>query len=439
MSSALSRGVSRREFLGYTAALPFLLQFHELAAAQRKRLKIRDVQVMMLEGGRTYTLVKITADDGLFGIGEAYGSPGVGVKEQMLSLKPWLVGKDPLEIDALYTDMGDGVAQSQRHAHRWLGAQPDARGQRHRDGAVGSRGQDSRRADLDAARRKVPRPRARLRSRGAEEHARQGVVPGVGGPGQGPPERLHRHKFGFPHTDIEGRSRARSVQPHAHDQGADQHPAGLRELPRGDRLGSRHHGSLPLGVRPAHVDSDRRGRRIDQAVWLEDPLPVDYSDSWKRLCASSKVPICTGENLARREGFKDFIMNQGCDILHPDLRNSGGFLETKRIADLAHIFGLPMANHNTGSQVYTYASAQWAASIRDYMALETVTGEGGWMDQVLVLDGPVHQGRLHPGHRQARAGHDAESGRGQGAPRAGETWWGRDRCRPCRVPPSFGR
>jgi len=100
--------VSRREFLGYTAALPFLFQFHELAAAQRKRVKIRDVQVMMLEGGRTYTLVKITADDGLFGIAEAYGSPGVGVKEQVLSLKPWLVGKDPLEIDTLYVTMGEG-------------------------------------------------------------------------------------------------------------------------------------------------------------------------------------------------------------------------------------------------------------------------------------------------------------------------------------------
>src|SRR4029078_3599257 len=35
--------------------------------------------------------------------------PGVGVKEQILSLKPWLVGKDPLEIDALYTFMGEGT------------------------------------------------------------------------------------------------------------------------------------------------------------------------------------------------------------------------------------------------------------------------------------------------------------------------------------------
>lgn len=36
---------------------------------------------------------------------------------------------------------------------------------------------------------------------------------------------------------------------------------------------------------------------------------------------------------------------------------------------MAHVFGLPMANHNTGSQVNTYASAQWAASIRDYISL----------------------------------------------------------------------
>ena len=117
-----------------------------------------------------------------------------------------------------------------------------------------------------------------------------------------------------------------------------------------------------------------------------------------------------GENLARREGFKDFILNQGCDILHPDLRNSGGFLETKRIADLAHIFGLPMANHNTGSQVYTYASAQWAASIRDYMALETITGEGGWMDQVLLLDGPYIKDGFIQVTDKPGLGHRVESG-----------------------------
>jgi len=159
-------------------------------------------------------------------------------------------------------------------------------------------------------------------------------------------------------------------------------------------------------------------------VWLEDPLPVDYSDSWKRLCAASKVPICTGENLARREGFKDFILNQGCDILHPDLRNSGGFLETKRIADMAHVFGLPMANHNTGSQVCTYASAQWASAIRDYMALETITGEGGWMDQVLLLDGAYIKDGFIQATEKPGLGIELNPDVVRAHLVPGETWWG---------------
>src|SRR5690349_17477555 len=93
--------MTRRHFLAVATVVP------ALAAADRKRFKIRDVQTMVFQGGRTYTLVKVVADDGLYGIGEAYGSPGVGVKEQVLSLRPWLLNKDPLEIDTLYTLMGE--------------------------------------------------------------------------------------------------------------------------------------------------------------------------------------------------------------------------------------------------------------------------------------------------------------------------------------------
>ena len=97
------RNVSRRQFLRGLGAAPlvpaFLSSFHELAATERKRAKIRDVQVMVMQGpSRTYTLIKITSDAGLYGIAEGYGTPGVGVKEQVLSLKPWLIGKDPLEM-----------------------------------------------------------------------------------------------------------------------------------------------------------------------------------------------------------------------------------------------------------------------------------------------------------------------------------------------------
>jgi L-alanine-DL-glutamate epimerase-like enolase superfamily enzyme len=106
----MNRGYTRRRFLALAAAPAFLGRYHELSAAEKKRLKIRDVQTMVIQGPRTYTLVKVVSDDGIFGIGEAYGSPGVGVKEQVLSLKPWLLNKDPLEIDTLYTTMGEHTA-----------------------------------------------------------------------------------------------------------------------------------------------------------------------------------------------------------------------------------------------------------------------------------------------------------------------------------------
>src|SRR5262245_6165646 len=99
--------LSRRQFLQGATLTPFLISYHALAAPEKKRLKIRDVQTMLLQGARTYLFVKVVADDGQYGIGEAYGSPGVGVREQIHTLKSWLVGKDPLEIDALYTLLGE--------------------------------------------------------------------------------------------------------------------------------------------------------------------------------------------------------------------------------------------------------------------------------------------------------------------------------------------
>jgi L-alanine-DL-glutamate epimerase-like enolase superfamily enzyme len=158
--------------------------------------------------------------------------------------------------------------------------------------------------------------------------------------------------------------------------------------------------------------------------WLEDPLAVDYSDAWKHLVERSPVPIHMGENLARREGFLPFIVNQATHFVNPDLRNSGGFTETKKIADLASTFSIPMTSHNTASQVHTYQVCQWASAIRDYVMCETVTGEGGWMDQVLQLDGPyIEKGyvRVHnrPGtgvvlNRPVVEAHLAP----------GQRWWG---------------
>src|SRR5438105_15329694 len=90
---------TRRRFLQSLTASA-LAPFHTLAAPERGRVKITDIKVMMLQGPRSYTLVKALTDSGVYGIGEGYGSPATGVKEGVLELRPYFIGKDQLETDA---------------------------------------------------------------------------------------------------------------------------------------------------------------------------------------------------------------------------------------------------------------------------------------------------------------------------------------------------
>jgi L-alanine-DL-glutamate epimerase-like enolase superfamily enzyme len=403
-------------------------QYQILSETEQGRQKIRDIKVMVLQGPRTYTLVKIIAEDGLYGIGEAYGSPGVGVKQQIEALKPALIGRDPLEIDVIYTLLG----QSPNTGRGWTGSSRT-------DGSAhalmrAASGVEMALWDLAGKilgvsatvllggkfRNKVrvydhSHPTNMLDRGSCAEWAHQVKEN---------PSGITCHKFGFPRTSPDsdpGRDLTNRVLTVRELRQIEEGYANCREA-----LGWDHDIMVHC-----HWEYDvRTAIQIAEAVapikplWLEDPMIVNYSESWKRLTASSPVPICTGENLWRRQEFSDFIINQGCDILHPDLRNSGGFLENKRIADMAEVWGIPMATHNTGSQLNTWATCQWAGSIRDFIACETVTGKGDWMDELLILDGPyIEDGYIRITDKPG-LGVDLNPDVAKAHLAEGETWWG---------------
>lgn len=417
--------LTRRDFLFAAAAAPSCLPTYvRLAAAERGRYKIRDLQTMVLVGARTYTLVKITADNGVYGIGEAYGSPGVGVKEQILSLREWMMGRDPLEIDVIYTTLGargpnlsgtrtDGSAHNLMRAASGIEmALWDLAGKLLNTPTtvlLGGKFRDQVRVYDHSA------PRNMLDKASCREWADRV---------KSDPRGFSCHKFGFPRTNP------------AQDRARD--PANrvlttkeLSQIVQGfencrEAVGFDHDIMVHC-----HWEYDvRTAIQIAQAIapikpyWLEDPLIIDYSESWKRLTEASPVPICTGENLSRRQGFHPFIVNSACDILHPDLRNSGGFLETKRVADFAELYGIPMATHNTGSQLNTWATCQWAGAIRDFLCCETVTGKGDWMDELLVLDGPYIQNGSIRITDQPGLGVDLNPDTAKAHLAPGEKWWG---------------
>jgi L-alanine-DL-glutamate epimerase-like enolase superfamily enzyme len=389
--------------------------------------KISDIQIMMLQGSRSYTLIKIRTNEGAYGIGEAYGSPGAGIKEQIEDITPSLIGKNPLEIDSLYTRMGQreqgtgwaGSSRTDGSAHAFMRAASgiemalwDLAGKIlgiPSTVLLGGKFRDKVRCYDHSS------PRDMLDPASCREWADKVKED---------PSGFTCHKFGFQHTTPDtdkGRDLANRLLTVRELRRIEEGYANCREA-----IGWDHdimvHCHWEYDVRTAIQIADAVAPI--KPIWLEDPMIVNHTDSWKRLTASSPVPICTGENLWRRQEFSDFMVNQGCDILHPDLRNSGGFLENKRIADMAEIFGMPLATHNTGSQLNTWATCQWAGSIRDFLACETVTGKGDWMDDVLVLDGPYIKDGFINITEKPGLGVDLNEDVVKAHLSEGESWWG---------------
>ena len=430
---ALCQGVSRRQFLstiGIAALAPALLdRFYELAAAgERKRAKIRDIQVMVMQGPRTYTLVKVVSDAGVYGIGESYGSPGASVKEQILIVKPALIGKDALDIDTLFSGLGnrtDGSAHSLMRAISGIEmAVWDLAGKvlevptstllggkfRNRTRVydhAGPRNQLDKKACADWAAEVKANPAGFTCHKFSPQ-----PDPPTAGRGRGRGAGAGDEGGGRPATRVLSARQIMNIQ-----QGWEN----VREAAGWDRDVMVHcswNYDLRTSIQIAEAVASAR------PVWLEDPMAVPYTESWKRLTEVSKTPICMGENLVFREQFMDFIINVGADIIHPDLRNTGGFLATSRIAQIASIYGLPMATHNTGSQINTYAAAQWAGSIKDYVALETITGQGDWMDKVLLLPGPYLKDGFIEVHDRPGLGIELNPDVVRAHLAPGETWWG---------------
>ena len=381
---------TRRSFLASFAGLAaatMLSPFDRLFAAEKGKVRISDIKTMVIQGtttpymkGRTFTLVKVETDAGIFGIAEAYGTPGLGIHEAIHGLKEIFIGKDPLQIDRLYTGYRytDGSAHAQQRAMSGIEmALWDLAGK-----------------ILDVPTHSLMGGKFRDKVRMYDHHVPENyndktACKDWANAAKERPNGITIHKLGVPRTNESNDFGYDPSNRHLSSKG-------MRLLLEGyenvrDAIGWDH--DLLIGC---HWEFDlrtsidlARGLESVKPLWLEDPLPVPYSESWKRLVEMSPVPICTGENWMRRSEALPFIINSATDIIHPDLRNSGGFLENKRMADLADLYALPVANHNSGSIVNGMASVNWGATVRDYLFCETMYFDGGWMDDAILHDEPL--------------------------------------------------
>jgi L-alanine-DL-glutamate epimerase-like enolase superfamily enzyme len=118
-------------------------------------------------------------------------------------------------------------------------------------------------------------------------------------------------------------------------------------------------------------------------AWLEDLLPWQLTDMYKRLAASVAVPLATGEDIYLKEGFKPLLESGALGIVHPDLLTSGGILETKKIGDMAQDYGAAMAIHMAETPVAALAAAHAAAATENFLALEFHSVDVPWWEDLV--------------------------------------------------------
>jgi L-rhamnonate dehydratase len=95
-----------------------------------------------------------------------------------------------------------------------------------------------------------------------------------------------------------------------------------------------------------------------KVLWIEEPVPPDQIDSYRRIRDSvSEVLITGGEHEYTRYGFRELIEKQAVDILQPDIYRAGGISELKKIAAMASAYNMPVIPHGVGAPTYHFIMA----------------------------------------------------------------------------------
>jgi galactonate dehydratase len=107
---------------------------------------------------------------------------------------------------------------------------------------------------------------------------------------------------------------------------------------------------------------------------------------------ATRTPICAGENLYLRWGFRDLLEQQAVDIIMPDLPKCCGLSEGRKIANMAEVYYIPLAPHNVCGPLGTIASGHVCASIPNFLVLEWHWLDRAYWDELLIADGPIIEG-----------------------------------------------
>jgi galactonate dehydratase len=104
--------------------------------------------------------------------------------------------------------------------------------------------------------------------------------------------------------------------------------------------------------------------------WIEEPVPPANIKALSKVAAHTDIPIATGERIHDRAEFRE-VFELGCvDVIQPDIGHIGGISETRKLAATAETYYALIAPHNVGGPVLTAANLHLAACTPNFTIQE---------------------------------------------------------------------
>jgi galactonate dehydratase len=359
-----------------------LTAVHSLASSARRNLamKIRDLEIFIVGnpppgwGGRYFTFVKLTTDTGIVGYGECYCAT-FGPKAMVAMIEDvfsrYVLGIDPFHIEALWRRVyGSGYT-----------LRPD----------VSLMGVLSgiEIALWDIIGKAVDKPVYELLGGRVHERLRsytyiypdsaKGQDDSIYWNAEASAERAaHYVAQGFTGIKFDPAAPYSAFDPRQPSLQSMELCVKFCKLMR-EAVGSK--ADLLFGTHGQFTTAGaiRFARQIEpyNPLWFEEPTPPEKPEEMALVARATSIPIATGERLTTKYEFGRVLELRAASILQMALGRVGGIWEAKKIAGMAEVYYAQIAPHLYAGPIEAAANIQFAASLPNFLILESIETFGG--------------------------------------------------------------
>jgi len=137
-------------------------------------------------------------------------------------------------------------------------------------------------------------------------------------------------------------------------------------------------------------DAIRLGQALGELdlFWFEDPIPPESIEQLRAVQNNIPIAVATGENHYLLNDFLRLMRDGQVRVLAPDVQKIG-LLDLKTVARVAESAAVGLAIHNISGPIGTMLSAHVCGAIPNFLALEWHGASVPFFDALLVRDVPL--------------------------------------------------